>query len=117
MSHEPATPVCPGCQQRESRILEPERQLAAQQRDLHGHVLRRCQDLLEQDPLANDARLWRRLMDTLRAGLKLGLRFWQQPIQQPLDWSGQPAPEAEPEDPAEPDLRRWCDPVPGIASG
>jgi hypothetical protein len=49
--------------------------------------------------------------------LELALGLWRQPIPQPLDWSGEPVPETEPEDPAEPDLCRRRDPVQGIASG
>ena len=41
----------------------------------NAHILRRCRDLLKQDPSASDAQLLRRLRDILRAGLELAERY------------------------------------------
>jgi len=41
----------------------------------NGHILRRCRDLLEQEPSEADAALLRRLMAILRAGLALAKRY------------------------------------------
>jgi transposase len=39
----------------------------------HAHILRRCRELLDQQPAASDGRHWQRLLEVLRAGLEL----WQ----------------------------------------